>query len=689
MCRKEMEEQRKKVNNIDSEIIKLLAQRRKLSKEIIDVKNENKSSIRDKTREKELLAKLIKEGKKSGLDSYFVSKVFHEIIDDSIKLQNKVVLDGDNVGSESLSLTVAVQGIEGSYSFLAANKFFGDSNDQITFRYKETFDDAVKSVESGESAYAMLPVENTTSGSINDVYDAIIGSNLSIVGEEIFQVNHCLVGLEETPLNKIKKIYTHIEAARQCSKFLAGFKNATTEYFVDTARSAKKIKEENNPFYAAIASEEAAKLYDVVILREDIANQPGNYTRFLVCSMLPISIDERIPAKTSVIMATSQQPGALVEALSIFRDFNINMTKLQSRPIIGNPWEEMFYLDFLGNITDDSVKNLLDELGKHVRFIRVLGCYPAKQTEKTRVELPIKSEDELRNEETIPNEEMEKSKIVINKSAGVGTSKNKISYKLASREYKADDTIVKVGNVLIGGDNFIVIAGPCSVESKEQIMSCAREAKENAVHILRGGCFKPRTSPYSFQGLGYEALQFLKDAGTSYELPIITEVLTIDQVKKVAEHSDILQVGARNMQNFALLSEVGKSYRPVMLKRGMMSSLDELLNAAEYILARGNRQVFLCERGIRTFETATRNTLDLSAIPILKERTHLPIVVDPSHAIGQRDKVTPLAKAAKAVGAHGIMVEFHPEPNKALSDGEQSLDFKQFENLMAELTVTR
>jgi chorismate mutase/prephenate dehydratase len=679
-----MDKQRKKINDIDTEIIKLLAKRRNLSKEIVNFKNESKSSIRDKSREKELLTQLIMEGKKSGLDSYFVSKVFHEIIDDSVNLQNKIVIEEDNVDSRSISKGVAVQGIEGSYSFLATNKFFGDSQDQVAFKYKETFEDVVKSVETGETEYAMLPVENTTSGSINDVYDAIIGSKLSIVGEEIFHVKHCLVGLEEIPLNKIKKIYTHIQAAQQCSKFLSGFKNASVEYFIDTARSAKKIKDENNPQYAAIASEEAAKLYDVVILREDISNQPGNYTRFLIGSMLPITIDERIPAKTSLIMATSQKPGSLVEALSIFRDFNINMTKLQSRPIIGNPWEEMFYLDFLGNVTDEGVKSLLDELGKHVRFIRVLGCYPAKELEKTKVELPIEAKEGSITEDLVSIDVVDNKKV-----KSPSKPKTKISYKLASREYKSDDTIVKVGNVSIGGDNFTIIAGPCSVESKEQILTCAREAKENSVHILRGGCFKPRTSPYSFQGLGYEALQYLKDAGHNYELPIITEVLTNEQVHKVAEHADILQVGARNMQNFALLSEVGKSFRPVMLKRGMMSSLDELLNAAEYILARGNRQVFLCERGIRTFETATRNTLDLSAIPILKERTHLPIVVDPSHAIGQRDKVTPLAKAAKAVGAHGIMVEFHPDPNKALSDGQQSLDFDQFENLMAELTVTR
>jgi chorismate mutase/prephenate dehydratase len=272
--------------------------------------------------------------------------------------------------------------------------------------------------------------------------------------------------------------------------------------------------------------------------------------------------------------------------------------------------------------------------------------------------------------------------IVIEK---VNILKKSSPYKLAGRDYKSEDTIIDVKGVKIGGDNFVVIGGPCSVESQEQIFECARELKQTNGQILRGGCFKPRTNPYAFMGLGYDGLKLLVEAGKVYDLPVVTEVLSISQVDEVAKYSDILQIGARNMQNFSLLIEVGKTHRPVLLKRGLMSSIEELLSAAEYILAQGNRQVILCERGIRTFETATRNTLDLSAIPVLKELTHLPIIVDPSHAVGHRDKVTPLAKAAKAVGAHGIMVEFHPEPDKALSDAQQSMDFIQFRNMMKEL----
>ena len=256
-------------------------------------------------------------------------------------------------------------------------------------------------------------------------------------------------------------------------------------------------------------------------------------------------------------------------------------------------------------------------------------------------------------------------------------------YAIAARTHQATDSAIRVGDVLIGGAAPVLIGGPCSVESRDQIMACAEVVKNAGGHILRGGCFKPRTSPYSFQGLGYEGLDLMAEAGRTFDLPIITEVMDPEDVEPVAEKADILQIGARNMQNFALLKAVGASHRPVMLKRGMMATIDEWLGAAEYILAHGNEQVILCQRGIRTFESATRFTLDLTALPVVRERTHLPVIVDPSHACGTRRWVTPLAEGALAAGAQGIMVETHPNPDQALSDGPQSLTFDGFRELAA------
>jgi len=258
-------------------------------------------------------------------------------------------------------------------------------------------------------------------------------------------------------------------------------------------------------------------------------------------------------------------------------------------------------------------------------------------------------------------------------------------YKLASREFKPDDTVIKVGGVKIGGNEVVVIAGPCAAETREQVMSTARAVKAAGASILRGGAFKPSTSPYSFRGLGEEGLKLLAEAKEETGLPLITEVLTPDDVELVVRYADILQVGARNMQNFILLDEVGRANKPVMLKRGMSATIQEWLLAAEYILSQGNRQVILCERGIRTFETYTRNTMDVSAIPIIHKLSHLPIVADPSHGTGKWYLVAPMALAAVAAGANGLMVEVHPAPDTALKDGAQSLTFEHFEDLMRQL----
>ncbi len=258
-------------------------------------------------------------------------------------------------------------------------------------------------------------------------------------------------------------------------------------------------------------------------------------------------------------------------------------------------------------------------------------------------------------------------------------------YKLASREFHPENTIVKVNDVTIGGNEIVIMAGPCAVEDEEQLLATAREVKAAGANILRGGAFKPSTSPYNFRGLGLEGLKTLSRTREETGIPVITEVMTPGDVELVAKYTDILQVGARNMQNFALLDEVGKLRKPVMLKRGLSATIQEWLLAAEYILSQGNEQLILCERGIRTFETATRNTMDISAIPIIKKLSHLPIVADPSHGTGKWYLVSPMALAAVAGGADGLMIEVHPNPDVALKDGPQSLTFDNFRRLMSQL----
>lgn len=250
---------------------------------------------------------------------------------------------------------------------------------------------------------------------------------------------------------------------------------------------------------------------------------------------------------------------------------------------------------------------------------------------------------------------------------------------------RAESSTVRVGDVRVGDGEFVVVAGPCSVESRVQILETAHVVGALGAAMLRGGAFKPRTSPYAFRGLGWEGIALLADAGRSSGLPTVSEVMTIDHVERVSESIDVLQIGARNMQNFDLLRAVGRTRCPVLLKRGFSATLDELLAAAEYIVAEGNANVILCERGIRTFEPATRNTLDLSAVPVLRERSHLPVFVDPSHGVGVRRWIAPLCRAAKAVGAHGLLVEVHPNPVEAMSDREQALSFDDFATIMDEL----
>jgi len=658
----DLEEIRKEITNIDRHILECLAARRKLAARVIQAKDEQGVPIRDAPREERLLGDLIAQGRSEGLDAHFVTTVFHEIIEDSIRSQELHLLGQSKASGLK---RVAFQGIEGAFSELAGRKFFAPRLDQTSFVGLPSFEQVIEAVEDDDADYGILPVENTTAGSINQVYDLLSCAHLSIVGEEVLRVEHSLLALEHASLAGIRRILSHPQALAQCMRFLSRLPNCEAQSYTDTAMAVKLVKEGNDITTAAIASEEAGHLYGLQVLRRNIEDQPDNFTRFVVLAKKPISVDPRIPCKTSLVIATSHEEGALLKALGILHEHKLNLTKLESRPIPGMPFQYQFYLDFEGNTATAAVAEALQRLRSATTSMKILGCYPSQRRKRTSPAVRALVGAMAEPAPAVPP-----------------APKTKVSYRLASRENREDDSVIDVRGVRIGGNGFVVIAGPCAVESRKQILSCARAVRECGGRILRGGCFKPRTSPYSFQGMGFEGLELLAEAGAEYGLPIITEVLSPADVEPVARLADILQIGARNMQNFSLLNEVGRVNRPIMLKRGMMSTLEEFLNAAEYILDRGNQQVILCERGIRTFETMTRNTLDLGSIPILKRLTHLPVLVDPSHAAGTRDLVIPLALAAHGVGPHGLIVEIHPEPEKALSDGPQALPFQDFAVLM-------
>lgn len=316
------------------------------------------------------------------------------------------------------------------------------------------------------------------------------------------------------------------------------------------------------------------------------------------------------------------------------------------------------------DITDEQIQHIEDRIKK-------LGLKPvlSRGIERSLIGV-IGEEDKLRITPLEAIEGVEKVMAVLK------------PYKLASRDFRKESSVVRIKNVEVGGASLAIMAGPCSVESKELLSEVGHLVKKAGANILRGGAFKPRTSPYSFQGLGEEGLKYLKEVGEKEDLPVVTEVMNIEQIAIVDKYADVFQVGARNMQNFDLLKEIGKTKKPVVLKRGMSATIKDLLMSAEYILSEGNMNVILCERGIRTFEDATRNTLDLSAVAVIKQLSHLPVIVDPSHGTGKWGLVAPMALAAIAAGCDGLMIEVHTNPEEALSDGSQSLKPEKFEELM-------
>ncbi len=664
----ELQSPRTQIDEIDHQMVQLVADRMAVVRAIASTKKaDTDAPLRDHNREQEVMANWLALGRQNELSDYFVGRILRELMNYSRRVQEEILdRSQDETGLDLLQ--VGYLGSQGSYSDLTLTKLFAErSQSKLHRRGFSSLTQAVDALEAGELDYTLLPIENTIAGSLNETYQMLAERQLSIVDEEVLPVEHCLVGLPGADLRNLKVVRSHPVALQQCASWLNKLSSCSQESHSSTAASAESVDRDKDLQVGAICSEEAASRLGLVILARGIANQTHNYTRFVLVAREPETVDRRRPARISLILTVNHRRGSLARCLDAFAQRGINLTKLESRAKAESPWEYYFYLDIEGHNEDAQVMEALDEVSRHANTLKVLGCYPRRSIFGEDLE-PV----EHQPEDLKPESEIATLKPVPN-----------ASLRRSGRKPTHEPSIVKIGGVPVGAGHFMLIAGPCAVENRSQITEAARMVRQAGGQVLRGGAFKPRTSPYSFQGLGFPGVDLLCQAGATYELPVITEVLRLEDVTRIAQSADALQVGARNMQNFELLKKLGTIQRPVLLKRGLSATIADLLAAAEYILAAGNQQVILCERGIRTFETATRSTLDISAVPVLKQRTHLPVIVDPSHAAGRRDLVLPLAAAAVAAGADGIIVECHPDPDQALCDKEQALTRRDMDDLVA------
>ncbi|MBC8405196.1 MAG: bifunctional 3-deoxy-7-phosphoheptulonate synthase/chorismate mutase [Planctomycetes bacterium] len=647
---------RQRIDLVDKELIRLLRQRMDAVHDIAQHKsNQDEAQLFDPDREAEVANEWAEESQNLGLSSYFTGRILREVLNYSRRSQEPLLSEKP----KTTTCRVGYQGVATSYSDLAIEKLFAHRTHSIAEHVGlSSFADVFTALERGEIDYGLLPVENTLIGSISEVNHLLATRDIAVVDEEVWEVEHCLAALPGAEVADLRIIRSHAVALQQCQRLLGDIRQAKAAHYFDTAGAAQSVRDAKDPKIGCICSSEAAERFGLNVLRRDVADHAHNQTRFLLLATKPENASRKMPSKTTIHFAVEDRCGALSNSLAAFSDHGVNLVRLESRPQPETPWEYMFLADLAGHQEDENVQEALAALRSSCNHVQVLGTYPSRAVEHR----------------------LEPSKI----PSTLWKAKVETPAKVTiARHVKAKPRpSISVGGVAVGGGNFTLILGPCAVESRKQIRDTAAMVKARGAQIMRGGAFKPRSSPHSFQGLGFEGLDLLVEAGREFEMPVVTEVLQPEDVEAIAAKADMLQVGARNMQNFSLLKQLGKIRRPVLLKRGMSATLKELLQAAEYIKAGGNQRVILCERGIRTFETATRNTLDISAVPVLKTMTDLPIIVDPSHAAGQRHLVVPLALAAVAAGADGIIVECHPRPEEALCDKEQALRDQELDLLM-------
>jgi chorismate mutase / prephenate dehydratase len=593
----ELKALRDRLDAVDRRIVEAVGERMKLVAEVTSLKLRSKNvQVRDVERESALLGRVVALCEELDADSLLLTRLYRDLLDHSVRVQQESLVDASN--HRPKTIRVAYQGAVGAYSYLAAKRHFSVREAEFRTEGFPSFEKALNEVAEERADYAVLPIENTTAGSINEAYDLLASMELSLVGEEVQPVEHCLLASPGARLGDIREVHSHPQALLQCSRFLRanGLRAVAAE---DTAGSCLLVLDHGEGV-AAIASAQAAEIYGLDVLAKGIANQPENFTRMVIVARHKVAVDLRIPAKTSVILATRHEEGALLNALDVFARHHLNLTKLESRPRPRNPWEYLFYLDFEGNIDDPGVQAALRELVPHTSHLKVLGSYAARTVAKARPASPVP---------TVAAD------------------------PLSSRAVRPADSVVSVGGVVIGGKARVVLVR--SQHPDRRLMS--------ALSSVGGGVVWTD-----------QVDRACLDASHNAFIPLVVEVEAVQQVHDLKGDVAGFVVPDRHMSDQALLQALGRIDRPVILVRGSSASVDEWLAAGETLLRGGNHQVILCDSGVTGFDG--RRGVDVGALLDAMERTHLPIVADTQRIPGD-PTTSRICAAVWAVGVHGVVVQ--------------------------------
>ncbi|MGI2109582.1 prephenate dehydratase [Shewanella frigidimarina] len=624
----ELSQTREQITALDKSLLALLSQRRQLSLNVARSKEVDVRPIRDTQREKELLERLVQQGRDQGLDAHFVISLYQSIIEDSVLFQQTYLHGRANPDTQKQQYTVAYLGARGSYSYLAASRYCSRRQVEMLDFGCKSFDEIVNAVESGHADYGFLPIENTSSGSINEVYDVLQHTTLSIVGETTIEVSHCLLTKPNSKLSDIKTIYAHPQPISQCSRYLSQHPHIKLEYCSSSAEAMTKVAEADSNTVAAIGSAEGGALYQLIAMEQGLANQKINQSRFIVVARKASAVPSQLPAKTTLIMATGQKPGALVEALLVLKAHNLNMSKLESRPIPGTPWEEMFYLDIDGNLATTEVQQAIKELERLTRFIKVLGCYPCetvKPTQLSQAQLLIEPGSSKQEPiKPIPN-----------------------SQAKHSRDYKSQDTQLFCQHLQIGAGQFSALQQINLPIDNTELATQAKHIKESGFQAIVLNDLKQQLNEQQLK----QHAQVIEQAG-------LLCVMQIDQEQEfivASQLADMLILSGKQMYNPDMLTLIGSVNLPVILERNTMASIDDWLKAADTVLSHGNQQLGLCESGVRSFTHPEQLSLDLAGLVEVKSRSHLPVIVNTSFSINAA-LLNTHANAVKQLNADGIIL---------------------------------